>query len=275
LKTFGRIYTHRDVLHMAISDDEGKSWKGFREVFRIPSRTDQNDMKGGDSGVAYPNAAFTKDGKIILVTGQGEQGGGRTMFRISPEWLYETSHEDDFSKGLEKWSCYTFKKLALKPGRIMGPELLPDPEAKGGNILHVRKASSRFPGDGAVWNFPMGRVGELTMRVKVPEGSAGTAIALTDHHRHPNDPDGENTAMFSIDSRELAISPQWQIVTLKWYLDHNKCDLYVNKQFHSKITMKNSTQTGLSYLRFRSLAQEGETDQDGIWIDWVKAEVEN
>ncbi|MCK5104953.1 MAG: exo-alpha-sialidase, partial [Cyclobacteriaceae bacterium] len=155
LKTFGKIYTNREVLHMAISDDDGNSWKGFREVFRIPTRNDQNDMPGGDSGVAYPNTAFTKDGKIILVTGQGEHGGGRAMFRISPEWLYETSQEDDFSNGLEKWSCYSFTKLGLKPGRMLGPELLLDEAAKGGKILHVRKAKSEIMGDGAVWNFPM------------------------------------------------------------------------------------------------------------------------
>ena len=272
LKTFGKIYTNREVLHMAISDDDGNSWKGFREVFRIPTRNDQNDMPGGDSGVAYPNTAFTKDGKIILVTGQGEHGGGRAMFRISPEWLYETSQEDDFSNGLEKWSCYSFTKLGLKPGRMLGPELLLDEAAKGGKILHVRKAKSEIMGDGAVWNFPMMRKGELSMRVKAPEGSAGIVIALTDHHRHPNDPDGENTAMFSIDSRKFG-DFQWQIMTIKWDLDYKKCDLYINENLHSKVSLINDTDNGISYLRFRSLAGDGTTDLNGIWIDWVKADV--
>ncbi|MCK4746456.1 MAG: exo-alpha-sialidase, partial [Bacteroidales bacterium] len=137
VKTFGRIYTHRDVLHMAISDDDGRSWKGFREIFRVPTRNNQNNLKRGDSGLSYPNTAFTREKKIILVTGQGEEAGGRAMFLVSPEWLYEKSMEDDFSGGLEKWSCYTFSDLSHQPGRNMGPELLDDPAAAGCKVLHI------------------------------------------------------------------------------------------------------------------------------------------
>jgi len=269
LETFGRIYTNRDILHMAISDDDGKTWKGFREVFRIPSRNDQNDMPTGDSGVSYPNTAFTKDGKIFLVTGQGEHGGGRAMFRISPEWLYKTSQEDDFSNGLEKWSCYTFSKLGLKPGRMLGPELLSDETAKGGTVLHVRKANKEYPGDGAIWNFPMGKSGELTMRVKIPKGSAGTAISLTDHYRHPNDLDGEETAMISFNS-QIFENDIWQTVSLKWSLEAGNCDLYVDGKMNSTLKLKNKTRSGISYIRFRSLAKENMVDNYGMWIDWVK-----
>jgi len=273
LKTFGRIYTHRDVLHMAISDDDGRSWNGFREIFRIPSRNDQNDMPGGDSGVAYPNAAFTKDGKIILVTGQGEHGGGKAMFRVSPEWLYETAREDDFSNGLEKWSCYTFTKMGLKPGRMLGPELLSDKTAKGGNVLHVRKANKNIRGDGAVWNFPMGRVGEITMRIKVSEGSAGTAISLTDHHRHPYDSDGEETAMFTIDAKDFG-NGNWQTVSLKWNVDRGYCDLVVDGKLNFTLKIKNKTRSGVSYIRYRSLAEKKKIDNQGILIDWVKVSVQ-
>ncbi|TKG90756.1 exo-alpha-sialidase [Puteibacter caeruleilacunae] len=273
LDTFGRVYTHRDVLHMAVSDDDGKSWKGFREVFRIPSRNNQNDMPGGDSGVAYPNAAYTKDGKIILVTGQGEHGGGKAMFRISPEWLYETSQEDDFSNGLEKWSCYTFEKLTIKPGRILGPELISSEKAKGGKVLHIRKADQNTMGDGAVWNFPSGTTGELTMRIRVPQESQGTAIALTDHHRHPNDFDGEKTAMFTLDAKEFG-NGEWQIISLKWNLLKDKCDLFVDGKLYSSLRLINKTQTGISYLRFRSLVDGKGVDKEGVWIDWVRVEMD-
>jgi len=209
-----------------------------------------------------------------LVTGQGEHGGGKAMFRISPEWLTETSQEDDFANGLEKWSCYTFKELSKKPGRMLGPELLQAEGAKGGKILHVRKADSAIFGDGAVWNFPMGRKGELTMKVKIPKGSAGTAISLSDHHRHPNDPDGEQKAMFTIDSREFG-NAQWQTVTLKWNLEKQNCDLLIDEKLNSKISLKNRTESGISYLRFRSLADKNAIDNEGILIDWVKVMVEN
>lgn len=274
LKTFGRIYTHRDVLHMAISDDDGQSWTGFREIFRIPTRNDQNDLPGGDSGVSYPNTAFTTEKKIILVTGQGEHGGGRAMFLVSTEWLYETSLEDDFSNGLEKWSCYTFSKLSKKPGRNLGPELLDDASAKGGKILHVRKLYPGIFGDGAVLNFPKGRKGELNIRLKVLPGSKGTSVSLTDHHRHPNDPDGERTAMFICDSKSFPEN-RWQLVTLKWDLENKNCEIFLDHIFHEGLELQNETGSGISYVRFRSLAPEGSEDPHGLLVDWVNVKINN
>ncbi|MCK5701425.1 MAG: hypothetical protein KAI29_09740, partial [Cyclobacteriaceae bacterium] len=66
---------------------------------------------------------------------------------------------------------------------------------------------------------------------------------------------------------------QWQIMTIKWDLDYKKCDLYINENLHSKVSLINDTDNGISYLRFRSLAGDGTTDLNGIWIDWVKADV--
>jgi hypothetical protein len=273
INTFGRIYTHRDVLHMAISDDDGHTWRGFREIFRIPTRNDQNNFKRGDSGCSYPNTSFTRDKKIILVTGQGEEGGGRAMFLVSPEWLYESTIVDDFSDGLEKWSCYTFSKLGQKPGRNVGPELLDDPTAEGGKVLHVRKAFPELFGDGAVRNFPMGRKGEMKISLKNNPGSQGTAISLTDHHRHPNDPDGEKTAMFTLDSKSI-LGYEWQVLTLKWDLDNESCKVFLEDKLLTDMKPLNESASGISYLRLRSLAEKGTKDDAGLLVDWVKVNTE-
>ncbi|HEC42965.1 MAG TPA: exo-alpha-sialidase [Bacteroides sp.] len=273
INTFGRIYTNRDVLHMAISDDDGRSWKGFREVFRVPTRNDQNNIKRSDSGSSYPNTAYTGEKKIILVTGQGEEAGGRAMFLISPEWLYENSMEDDFSGGLEKWSCYTLSDLTLLPGRNMGPELMSDPDAAGGKVLHIRKAFPDLFGDGAVRNFPMGRKGEMKIRLKILPGSQGTAISLTDHHRHPNDPDGDKTAMFNLDSESIP-GNDWQILTLKWDLDSESCKVLLDDKLLTDMKLSSESRSGISYLRFRSLAEEGTRDDAGLMVDWVKVKTE-
>ncbi|MCD6200418.1 MAG: exo-alpha-sialidase [Bacteroidales bacterium] len=275
IKTFGRIYTNREVLHLAISEDDGKTWRGFREIARMPTRNDQINIKGGDLGLAYPNMACAKEGKIILVSGQGEEGGGRVIFLVDPSWLYETSQQDDFSKGLEKWCCYTFTKLTKKPWRTLGPELLEDPEATGGKVLHIRKKFANIPGDGAVWNFPMGRRGYVKIRLKVLPYSKGTAISLTDHYRHPNDPDGEKTAMFTtvLGKGKFRFIPYgtWHEMELSWNLDKSNCRIMCDDVFLTDLKLHNETKTGISYIRFRSVADPKEIDTAGLFIDWIRS----
>lgn len=77
----------REALHAAISADDGKSWKGFREVFNVYGRNSLGEVKG-DRGTAYPSATETEDGRIILVTGQGES---RSILILDPDYLEETS----------------------------------------------------------------------------------------------------------------------------------------------------------------------------------------
>jgi hypothetical protein len=276
MTTFGKIYTHREVLHMAISDDDGRSWRGFREIMRNPTRNDQNDLPKGDSGVSYPNTSFTKEGKIILVTGQGEHGGGRAIWLVDPRWLYETKQEEDFSNGLEKWSAYTFSNLKQKPGRILGPELLTNISEKGNKVLHIRKDKQDLLGDDAIWNFPMGREGSIEMRIKIPKGSKGHTISLTDCHRHPNDPNGATKAMFSfaIDENSFdAIKPgNWHTVHLKWNMNIRNCELYIDNKFFRNLVQNNDSGMGISYIRFKSLAKEGQVDYGGVFLDWIKSD---
>ncbi|GAA4444470.1 hypothetical protein GCM10023091_34650 [Ravibacter arvi] len=76
----------REVLHAAISGDDGKTWKGFREVLReSPPKT---AVEKGDRGTAYPSATETSDGLVILVSGQGES---KSIVRFDPDWLEETN----------------------------------------------------------------------------------------------------------------------------------------------------------------------------------------
>ena len=277
LKTFGRIYTHRDVLHMAISEDDGRTWRGFREVFRIPTRNNQTKLGRGDSGTSYPNTAMTKQGKIILVTGQGERGGGRAILLVDSRWFNETEHEDDFSAGLEKWSCYTFTDIRQKPARTLGPKLLDDVAAAGGKVLHLRKHLAKQRGDGAVWNFPLGRAGTLEMRIRVNPGSYGTTLMLTDHHRHPSDPGGEKTAMFltHVGTEDgLPLQPnRWHTVALQWDLKSERCTVTVDGKESRTLELQNPTRSGISYVRFRSMARRAEVDTAGLLVDYVKARV--
>ena len=58
------VYGGRDALHIAVSDDEGQTWRGFREIY-LDHRRNENPASSGDRGTAYPLGAFTADGKIV------------------------------------------------------------------------------------------------------------------------------------------------------------------------------------------------------------------
>lgn len=276
LETFGRIYTNRETLHMAVTKDNGKTWVGFREVVRIPSRNDQSNMVREDSGVSYPNVNFTKEEKIILVCGQGEKGGGRSIFLIDPSWLEEKEIYEDFSTDLEKWSCYSFVKLGLKPHRELGAKIVDDPTAENGKALLINKEEGNMFADGAVLNFPMGRSGEVQTRIKFSDKTVGIQMSLTDHFSHPNDIDGSNSAMYtySLIYGELGLKTDlWYDMKLKWDLNKEECLLYINSKLHITIPISNKTETGISYIRFQNLADKEIISDSGMKIDWIKSKI--
>lgn len=273
------VYTNRDALHAAISADEGRSWHGYREVFRDPLRN-QSPPKTGDRGTAYPYAAATKDGTILMITGQG--GGRRIILRIDPRWLDETHAEDDFSGGLDGWCVF---KAFGQPvhwwrDRVQGPQLVNHPDKPGAKVLHVRRPDER-DGDGAVWNFPLGRKGNVTLRLHLQQGFGGGSVALADRFIQPNDDVGEKKSLFTLpigaDARlpaELTLKPkQWHTLALHWDLDNRHCQVLVDGRQACVLTSPREASPGVSYLRLRSTAQTKDTA--GMLIESVQAEVSN
>ncbi len=271
------VYTTRDALHVAISRDEGRSWQGYREAFRDPHR-DQPPPKRGDRGTAYPFSTLARDGKIILATGQGQ--GRIALVKIDPTWIEATHHEDDFSQGLDGWNV--FKPFGPVDyywrNRVQGPGLLPHPTRSGARVLWVRRPDEKS-GDGAVWNFPAGKRGKLSLRILLPEGSSGGVLALADRFIQPTDPVAEK-----LESFRLSLSPEgrlgdgptivkgrWHALLLSWDLDKNHCQVTVNGERSFVLSRLNSKSAGLSYLRLRSTAAS--PDPVGFLIEQVKVDV--
>ena len=94
----------RHVLHAAVSDDEGASWRGYREILRDPLR-DVPPPPGGDHGVSYPFVAVHPSGNAFYSLWV-QTGEGRSLQVLDPKWLDETSASDDFSNGLTAWSTF-------------------------------------------------------------------------------------------------------------------------------------------------------------------------
>ena len=273
-------YSGRDVLHAAISDDEGRTWRGFREILRDPKRN-ETPPRHGDRGTAYPDAVATTTGFVVVVTGQGE--GRRAVVRFHPDWLCETSQSEDFSGGLDGWCVFH----AVGPlehvwrDRRSGPKLIPHPTRKGRHVLLIRRMAER-EGDGAVWNFPMGHCGKLSIRLMARRGFHHAAIALTDRFFDPADPQGNREAVFLLriasvtkhdGSTTLKLEPaKWYTLTLNWNLPMQRCEVTLDGDHVKTLRVNRPTVNGISYLRLRSTARQH--DPAGFLVESVSVTVD-
>lgn len=271
------VYAGRDALHGAIADPELKQWKGFREIYRDPTRNLEPPKKG-DRGTAYPESLPMRDGRIAIVSGQG---GRRALFYVDPKWLLETSASDDFSRGVDDWCVFTqFGKAAgWWRNRKQGAELIAHPNRADAKVLQLNRADDTDP-DGAVWNFPSGRQGALSIRLMLRSGSTGGSIALNDTFFDPIDSAGGKNAMFilplaadgKIGDTSLS-ADRWYAIELNWDLNSKACKVSIDGQSASTLELANPTQTGICYLRLRSSAKS--IDAAGWIVESVKVSVSN
>ena len=232
------VYGGRDALHAAISSDEGRSWRGYREVYRDPFRHD-TPPKTGDRGTAYPYAASTPDGRIALISGQGAQR--RTLVLIDPDWLTETEAVNHPATAFAEWSVFlgTGPASGWWRDRVSGARLV-----DGALELAARPG---IPRDGAVWNFPMGRAGSVTLHLR---GSGGE-IALTQRFFDPGDGQGDARAAFRVPLPDLA-GVAWHEVKLEWDTANGTGRLLVDGKEAAALAPNNRDDRGVSYLRLRS-----------------------
>ena len=252
----------RDALHAAISGDNGKTWRGCREVYRDPLRN-ESPPRRGDRGTAYSTGVMNEDGKIVLCTGQGE--GRRAILIFSPEWLLATHHEDDFSNGFDGWCAFSEFGEPEAPvfrDRAVGPELVDHPLKAGAKALHIRLHKDK-PGDGAVWNFPVAMEGSLKLRVMLNDGFGSATIALCDQLYNPSDTNGERNAIFGlpIDAQGKLlnhgplVTSEWHDLEFRWDLNKRECDVYIDDMKALTLPMLNAAKHGISYVRIRSTAE--------------------
>ena len=257
-------YDGRQVIHAAISDDEGKTWRGYRKVVRDPLR---NELRSplGDYGTAYPFLMATADNVAIVSTGQGQ---GRTrLLRLDPAYLEETRQSTDFSEGLDDWSVFETKGVGTAP----------HPEQTGAQVLSIQRADHEFPAT-AVWNFPSGREGSLRLRLMVQDGKQGVNIGLTDHFSTPFDfedvlnnvvnldiaPDG------SLSSGGKLQSGRWHDLQLHWDCEAWRCQVKLDGVPAGSLHLRRECD-GLSYLRLRSVAEE--PGPGSLMVEAVEADV--
>ncbi len=269
------VYAGRDAVHAAVSEDDGKTWKGFREVVLDPRRH-LTPPKKGDRGVAYPYAFLSADGRRAEVA--VGHAPGRVILSIDPEWLLEKERRDDFANGVENWSVFTpyGPVESWWRDRVQGPQLVENTEKPGAQALELKKRDEK-DADGAVWNFPAGKAGELTLRLKLASNHGGAKIALTDRFFEPTDPTTEARAAYMLeilpdgrlaDSTVKLPLDRWVNVTLRWDED---CAVLLEGEKIGTLSPVTSSQHGPSYLHLRSTAQNAEAN--GFQVASVAARV--
>jgi outer membrane protein assembly factor BamB len=102
----------REALHAAISNDDGRTWKGYREVLKSAETTAK---PRGDRGTAYPSAIEMRNGKILLVSGQGEDP---SIISFNAAWLEEDGFRMNYPVELKERFPLNLNFPMTKTGRL-------------------------------------------------------------------------------------------------------------------------------------------------------------
>ncbi len=279
-------FTDRDALHAAISDDDGQTWRGFRELTLNDRRHDADyGLTGGiDRSVHQSQFHEMADDRIIAAVGQ--HWLHRKLLVFEPDWLLETSRTAMFDAEMAQFSTQLYQKnicghcaLNRKPGGAMVQH--PDDPTK--LALHIRRCRNPDLLDergGAVWNFPACFAGSLTIRFQLLTGFGGVQLTLTDRWFNPTDPVVHEIGPFTLEIpadlwltgdvylqhnrwHELRIA--WERVNNKhqhpgavWHIDGVKMD--------RRLGMWRPSFIGLSYLHMVSKAI---SEDAGMLIDHI------
>ena len=257
----------RLILAAAITEDEGKTWRGYREIART------NGAYGSQGWVCYPFITQANDGSVFVT--YGTKDFKANLLELDPEWLMETEFTEDFSKGLDNW-------ITMK---TEGPVLIDHPSKKNKKALSITKPNEEEE-SGASLNFPFGAKGELTMRLRLEPGFKGARICLTDHFTWPyylEDgrfgldiwADGkiiENVGLGEISETGLTLKPgKWHTLKFVWNIKKETCKLTVDDKNSFDLTLK-SEAAGICYLRLRST--EEKVDTAGMLVDLINVTVD-
>ena len=258
---------NRLVLAAAISDDEGRTWKGYREIART------SGVPGPKGWVCYPYITQTKDGSVIVSYGIG--GFKPNMLQLDPGWLEEPRLREDFSNGLANW-------ITLQ---TEGPELVPHPEHPERKVLAMPKPDAETA-SGASLNFPFGSKGKLTMRIRLRPGFGGARICLTDHFTWPHYAEtGEFQCAVWADGEIVEPLPEgelvqtgvtltpgkWHTLEFAWDCTKHRCKLSLDGKPVTELSQM-AAAPGVCYLRLWSSAKE--TDKAGLMVESVDVVVE-
>ena len=268
-------FTNRDALHAAISDDDGRTWHGFREIILNPIRNASDFRENGndpaqenDKSVHQTQAIELPGGKVLLALGQG--ASARRIVVFDPDWLCETSRREDFRAGLVNVSTHLFVR-SLSGGfrgwsghcawnRVPGALLVREPDTGPDTTREAlqlcRITDPRLVSDrqGVVWNFPAARRGRVRIECRV-EGE-GFLLTLADHWMNPCDEYGPTRCPLSVPVTSEEVPPGgWRSVVAEWDADSGKAVVSCDGRVLVAVPFRVASRAGVSYLHLQTLAK--------------------
>ncbi len=274
------VFTNRDAIHVAISEDDGKTWIGFRELALNPHRNAADfrslggPEEGRDKSVHQVEALELPNGKVLVSYGQHYVCRRLVIFDIG--WLYEKDRSENFIHGLSAVSVHGYTKSILgcyrgKPetalenvghcayNRFPSSILVPDKFREGREALFIREINdelSVYRHGGAVWNFPAMKNGEVT--VKLHTFGEGARVSLMEFWANPCDEEVKDIACFTYIATPLINSENgYTELTLRFDCEKMSVDISANGEHIKCEEMASNAPCGLSYLHLQSMA-EGE-----------------
>jgi hypothetical protein len=234
----------RHVLHAALSDDDGKTWRGYREIVRDPYR-DAPPPPTGDHGVSYPFLAVDADGSVLFSLWV-ETGKGRSLWRLDPAWLDDDCAHVDSSSGADQWSHFGAR----------GVSVAADPARADAKVLSLQKVDPNWA-CAAVWSFPAADQGRLKTRVYFEKNAPRLGIELTDHFSPPADEQSRLYSLFDcqvsrtddIAADAHTASDRWVEVELVWDCRRRECRLLVDGASVRTLPQRHA-EGAPSYVRF-------------------------
>ena len=275
------VFTNRDANHCAVSYDEGRSWRGFRELLLNPVRNASDfRTRGGNAGsldksVHQFQALELPYGKVLLVCGQ--HALSRKILVFDPNWLLETAREEDFHEGLLNVSTQIYLKsvsgnIRTRSGhcawnRTSGAVLMPDPDGNYEEALYIQaSADPRLfcEMQGVAWNFPAAARGEVEVLLR--PGEEDSVVTLTDRWFNPCDATADALSPYSVRLSQTALKKDaWNHVKLVW--DGEACHVLANGDEAACLRAACAYPNGLSYLLIQSAEHAGGR---GTYVKWMK-----
>ncbi len=276
------VFTNRDINHLAISEDDAKTWIGFRELYlnTIRNNADFRSIGGLDSrdkSVHQAQIIELPYNKLLIHFGQNAIA--RKVVVLDINWLYEHSRYENFRFGLQNVSTHMFIESNLGGyrgfsghcayNRTNGALLVPDPEGNFREVLQICRVEDKrllCKQQGVVWNFPASKKGNVVVRLRVL--NSGVRISLLDHWINPSDETVAKVAQFSFIYEEK--SEIWTEINIKYDVINGIGELRINGKKREYLKSSSEAPNGICYLHIQTNAES--EDFEGTIIKELKAE---